>query len=326
MSESQTTPPRFSTRTSHYVDRLRIRHLKLLELIADKGSLTGAADVLRISQPNATKMLQDLEHAFGCPLVQRNVKGGTLSTAGFRVLERLRVAISSLEAAREALCSRPERPLVRVGTLPLAGVSLIPEAVALMSGQGSLPRLELYEGGVSSMVAMLSTGEVDCVIGRVGDINVYGEGRFDITPLCDEGFEVVCSQTNPLAKKRRLTLLQLRDSPWIASPQGSYTRQVFDAAFVSLGLEPPVPEMVSPSFHTSLATAAKSDLVAFAPRTALQPYLENKRVQRVSLAQPFQTDFSAFLTLRGVPALSAVTHLRTVLMEIARKTGRASSQ
>lgn len=306
-------------RAAHHVDRLRIRHLRLLELVAVQGSLTAAAEALRISQPSATKMLQELEHAFGCTLVERNVRGGKLSTAGLRALERLRVAIGSLDAAREALAAQPGRPLVRVGTLPLAGVSLIPEAAALLSRRGRMPRIALHEGGVPSVVAMLCAGEVDCVIGRVGDVHAYGEGRFDIVPLSDEGFEVACSPANPLARRRRLTLAQLQGAPWIAAPRGSYTRQVFDAAFVSMGLVPPVPEIESPSFHTSLATAARTGLVAFAPRSAISLYVDNLRVRRVSLAQPFQMDFAAFLTLRGAPQLPAVAWLRDALEEVARR-------
>ncbi len=308
--------PSRSSRVTHYVDRLRIRHLKLLELIATHGSLTGAADALQISQPSATKMLHELEHAFGCKLVSRNVRGGTLSAAGLHALDRLKIAIGSLDATREALASQAERPLLRIGALPLAGVSLIPEAVEQLSRLGLRPRLELHEGAVSAVLDMLCAGQVDCVIGRVGDMQTYGEDRFDTLPLRDEGFEVACSPANPLARRRRLTLAQLRDAPWIASPRGSYTRQVFDTAFTSLGLAPPVPEIESPSFHTSLATAARSDLIAFAPRSAINLYVANRRIRQVSLAQPFQIDFSAFLTLRNVPELPAVASLRTALQAI----------
>lgn len=312
-------PARSDASRSSHVERLRVRHLKLLEQIAVQGSLTGAATALRISQPSATKMLHELEHAFGCPLVQRSVRGGQLSPAGLRVLERLRVAIGSLDAARQALAAQPERPWVRVGSLPLAGVALIPQAIALLSRQGHLPRVELHEGNVRSMIDMLCAGEVDCVIGRVGDVHAYGEGRFDILPLSDEGFEVACSPAHPFARRRQLKLSELQEAPWIAAPRDSYTRKVFDSAFVSMGLAPPVPEMETPSFHTSLATAALTDLLAFAPRSAVSLYVKDKRVHRVSLAQPFQPDFAALLTLRDAPELPATSLLRAALEEVARK-------
>lgn len=307
------------SRLSPGFDRLRIRHLRLLELIAQRGSLTGAAEALHLSQPSATKMLQELEHACGCALVARNVRGGTLSTAGRHALERLRVALGSLEAARLALHDQPERPLLRVGAFPLAGVALIPRAVAWLAARGTLPRLTLHEDIIPALIDMLCDGQVDCVIGRVSDLESHGARRFDVLPLHDEGFEIACAPDHPLARERRLTLARMRDQPWIAVPHGTYTRQVFDAAFTSAGLVPPVPEMESPSFHTNLATAARTRMLTFAPRSAVRLYVENRRVQRVALAQPFPTDYSAFLTLRDVPAVPAVLLLREALTEIIRE-------
>lgn len=307
-----------------HFDRLRVRHLRLLELIAEHGSLTAAADALQTSQPSTTKMLHELEQAFGCTLVNRSVRGGTLSVAGRNALDRLRVALGSMDAAIDALSSKPDRPLLRIGAVPLAGVTLIPQAVELMTQRQVRPRLELHEGDVSTVVAMLCAGKVDCVIGRVGDIQTYGMHQVNILPLQDEGIEVACAPTNPLAKRRRLSLAHLHDAPWIASPRGSYTRQVFDAAFVSLGLVPPIPEMESPSFHTNLTTASCSDLVAFAPRSAIRLYAEKQRVSRLSLAEPFQIDFLAFLTLRDAPELPAVTLLRSTLTEVVGPANRST--
>lgn len=299
------------------IERLRVRHLKLLQLVASTGSLTAAAQVLRISQPSATKMLQELEHAFGATLVERNARGGSLSKAGVRALERLCVATGAIEAVVRTLQEAPETPLVRIGMLPIAGVALIPQLVARLSQQASLPRLQLREAPVASVLQMLSRGEIDCVIGRVGDVQGDDVARFDTLPLSDDRFEVACAPDHPLAQARRLGLRQLRDAAWIVPAQGSYTRQVFDAAFVSEGLTPPVPAMESPSFHTRLETAASSGLLAFAPSTAVQMYARYGRVHRVSLAQPFQTDKLVFLTLRSVENLPAVALVRATLAQIA---------
>ena len=67
------------------------------------------------------------------------------------------------------------------------------------------------------------------------------------------------------------------------------------------------------TFDTSLATAARTELVAFAPRSAISLYVDNLRVRRVSLAQPFQMDYAAFLTLRDTTTLPAVELLRGAL-------------
>lgn len=299
------------------LDRLRVRHLKLLELVASSGSLTAAADVLRVSQPSATKMLQELERALGCTLVDRNTRGGTLSVAGQRVLERVRIATGALDAVGQAIASQADVPLVRIGMLPLAGVALIPRMVAALSAVGTLPRLQLRDGSVSHVLEMLRQGEIDCVIGRVETEDAQRRAdELEIVPLSDERFEVACGCDNPLARARNLGRPRLRDHPWILPHRDTYTRRTFDAAFVSLGLLPPPPQIESPSFHTSLATVAESRLLTFAPKSAVDYYLSLGKVRKIHLAQPFQTDYAVFITQRNTASLPAVDLIRTVLQQL----------
>lgn len=53
-------------------DQLRIKHLRLLELIDEHKSLAAVAAVLHLSQPTVTGMVQTLESVFGVTLVNRS--------------------------------------------------------------------------------------------------------------------------------------------------------------------------------------------------------------------------------------------------------------
>ena len=54
------------------LERLKIRHLRLLDQVARRGSLSAAASALGISQPGATKLLHELEAALGQILLERS--------------------------------------------------------------------------------------------------------------------------------------------------------------------------------------------------------------------------------------------------------------
>ncbi|WP_416051080.1 LysR family transcriptional regulator [Cupriavidus basilensis] len=298
------------------IDRLRIRHLRLLDLVARTGSLTAAAEVMHISQPAVTKMLQELEQAFGCTLIERTTRGGRLSPAGERALERLRIALGALDAASEALAARPEIPLVRMGVLPLVGVNVLPRLVATLSQQGVLPRLQVREHTVSGLLGLLASGELDCVIGRLETGHpAQPRERLAITPLWDEHLAVACARDHPLARRREVSLPALHEGPWILPPRGTHTREIFEQPFLDSGQLPPVPHIESISFHSSLSMVAASGFLTVAPASAVRHYGETSMVHQVRLRTPFASGRMVFITQRDAAVAPAVTLIADALRQ-----------
>ncbi|MDQ0141621.1 LysR family transcriptional regulator [Cupriavidus necator] len=300
--------------SSNRIDRLRIRHLRLLDLVARSGSLTAAGEVLHISQPAVTKMLQELELAFGCTLVERTTRGGRLSPAGERALERLRAVLGAIDAAGEALLARPEVPLVRLGMLPLVGVDVLPRAVARLRAQGNLPRLAVREHTVDGLTAMLAEGELDCIVGRLQkDHAGQLKARAHITRLRNEYLAVVCAPGHPLALRRDVALADLHEGPWILPPRGTHTRDVFEQPFLDSGQLPPVPHIESASFHSNLAMAAAGGFLTLAPASALAHYQALSMVREVKLRNPFASGHLVFITPAQIESPPAVDQLREAL-------------
>lgn len=273
------------------VDRLRVRHLRLLQLVADQGSLTAAAQALQVSQPAATKMLQELESAFGCGLIERSAKGGALTAAGGHALSRLRMALGALDAATAGLEAIPEQPLVRLGLLPLVAVNALPAAVKAMGADGTLPRMKIREGTVDGLLTLLARGELDCVLGRVeadraNDVALH-LARFRLTALWEESLGIAAAPGHPLVAGYPADLGALHAQRWALPPHGSATRQQFDQRFMDAGMLPPPPYIESISFHTNLGLAATGAVMTVAPGSALRRYQERGLVQEVRLANPF---------------------------------------
>jgi len=300
------------------LDRLRIRHLRLLELVVETGSLTGAAGLLGISQPAATKMLQELEHAFGCTLIDRSTRGGVISSAGERVLERLAVALGMLEAASQTLAAKPLMPLLRIGVLRFAGVELIPDIVADLHASATLPRIRLYEGSASQLMEKLEDGEIDCAIGRLELDSLRSSiDAFEVVPLIDEHYEVACAPTHPLAAQREVPWRTLQQYPWILPPPTTYTWRVFESGFRSRGMAPPQPLVESPSFHDSVAIVARTDMLVLAPRSAVAYYQELGRICRIDLRDPYPVDYAVLMMLKSVATLPAMQAVRDALLRSA---------
>jgi len=181
------------------------------------------------------------------------------------------------------------------------------------TGAGTVLAQHPLDGGQEE----LRHGHIDCVIGRVDSDSAQRDANeFEILPLVDEHFEVACGRTNRLARQRKIDLPKLRDQSWIIPNQSTYTRQVFDAAFVSSGIAPPQAQIESPSFHVSLATVAQSNLLTIAPRSAVEYYAALGKVRKLNLAQPFQPDYAVFITLRNAVSHPSVEIIRKTLREL----------
>lgn len=292
-------------------DHLRLKHFKLLDLVARHGSLTAASEALRISQPRATKLLQEMEVALRQTLVDRSTRGGILTAAGQRALERGRVAIHALHALDEQLGTMQERPLVRMGILRLAGISILPDLVRRLDQQKALPRIQLHEASVSELMADLVSGALDIVIGRLEASEEVGwMKRFDISLLQNDPYEIACAPTSKLSSRRAVRLEELVDQPWIVAPKETYTRQAFDVAFLGLGMQPPVPIIESPSFHASFAVLAENNsFLTIAPRSSVRYYEALEKVKPVRLRTPFPEDRMVLAIRRdalNIPAVGAV--------------------
>lgn len=313
---------RIETRTGQpsRSDRLRLRHFKLLDLIALHGSLTAASEALEISQPSATKLLQEMETALRQTLVERGTRGGTLTAAGQRALERGRIAIHALHALDEQLDTRQERPLVRLGILRLAGISMLPELIRLLDQHGDLPRLQLHEGAVSGLMADLASGALDIAISRLEVSEEPGwMGRFDISLLQSDPYEIACAATSRLARRRAVRLEELVNQPWIVAPKESYTRHAFDIAFLGLGMQPPVPVIESPSFHASFAIIGENTgFLTIAPRSSVRYYEALGKVKLVRLRTPFPEDRMVLAMRRETLAIPAIGAVKQSLLSMLR--------
>ena len=95
---------------------MELKELRNFMRVAHSGSVSQAAQDLRLAQPALSRQIRKLEHELGVPLFSRHGRGMRLSAAGARLLER--------EREREALRRRAQDGERRRGDLR-------PDAVAL---------------------------------------------------------------------------------------------------------------------------------------------------------------------------------------------------
>jgi len=307
--------------SAYRTDRLRLRHLRLLELVRSQGSLGGAARRLGVSQPAATLLLRELETVFDAKLVERDARGGRLTAAGRSALERLTIALSSVERAMEAARTSAIGPLLRLGCVQVAGVSALPAALERLEKVGTLGRMRLREGRAHDLLAALCAGELDCVIGWMDEAlaEALPVGELDIEPLWYGTMQVVAAASHLLAKSRAVSVAELARWRWVVPPPGSRTHAAYLRLFLHGGISAPPVTVECSALHTTLRIVSATHLLAVAPDAAVRQYTKLGMVK--PLAGPMLKlgrNQVSVVTRHDSEALPAVRLLRQALAQASR--------
>ncbi|MGX1306358.1 DNA-binding transcriptional LysR family regulator [Amorphus suaedae] len=255
-----------------HLDRLRLRHLRLLELVDAHRSLRAVGGVLKLTQPAVSQMVKDLEYALGVVLFERSARGVTLTPAGELALQRARAGLAAFDHLAEELHADLP-PVVRVGTNPAVMFQLLPSAIARLEAGGAPLRLSVRAGMVNDMLDALWSGSLDCYVGRVDWDRLPGNmiEVLRLAPLAVTDLVVACSLTHPLADRTDLSAADLLAWSWALPSAGSNNRVIFEAAFRNLGLAGPVPVVEVESDPNALVLLARQvGLLVCIPRLAME--------------------------------------------------------
>lgn len=220
--------------------RLRLRHILLLELIKEAGSLRAVAERLNMSQPAVSAMVRDLEDAFGTELVERSVRGVTLNEAGRLALTRARPSLAFIDQLAHEVQVQ-DLPVLRVGANPAVMLNPVPKALRRLQSQAIRNRFSFRTGLVGEMVDALIVGEIDCYVGQVDWTRIRSDAA-DMLKCRHLGYSplaIGCAIDHPLTRQSVVRPQDLLDYPWVSGSVASSNWQAVGAEFRRQGLKPP---------------------------------------------------------------------------------------
>lgn len=145
---------------------MRLRYIELFHAVLSTGSLTGAANLLNISQPAASKALQQAENHLGFPLFSR-VRGRLQPTQQALLMrhhiDRIMRELYDLQRLSVNI-TRPESHPLRVTCTPTLAQTLVPDAVARLG--------KVYPGTIVELFTQHSTVMCESLMLREADIGL----------------------------------------------------------------------------------------------------------------------------------------------------------
>jgi DNA-binding transcriptional LysR family regulator len=263
--------------------RLRLRHLQLMVALSETESLRRAADEMAMTQPAATKALQELEDTIGVSLFVRHARGMEPTIFGEAVMRYARVVFEDLDELREELAGIEAGDIgkVRIGAVMAPSPELLTQTIVKL--KDAHPRLQMSVTIDTSdvLVQSLQQDQLDIVIGRIPD----GFPALDLSfeTLSEEALSIVVRPDHPMALAVvRPKLAELARYPWIIQPHPSPMRQVIDQTFRESRVAPPVSTVETSSILTTLSLLRDSDMLAVLPSSVAQYYVALNAIAAVS--------------------------------------------
>jgi DNA-binding transcriptional LysR family regulator len=194
---------------------LELRHLRYFLAVAETLNISEASRRLRVAQPSLSRQIRDLEFEVGHPLFHRHKGRLSLTPAGKALREGAKPAVLQAEAAlararKAGACVSTE---LRVGYYGMMWATVVASALRQFRRLFPEASVTFAELAPAQVVEQLRKGTLD--------IGVLGHGHTSLSRGCVlERIATVdallaLATENPLAKRRTLSLAELRDQTFL---------------------------------------------------------------------------------------------------------------
>jgi len=189
------------------LDDLEIRHLRYFLTVADMGTISGAAEQLRIAQPSLSQQIRRLERRLGLQLFHRGPRGVKLTDSGHVLREGAEQILRRLQSVIEAAGSVPH--IVRIGVcsgLTPQILEKVEEVIGTVTDGQESQGVAIREESSRRQADLLVEGDLEFGVVR---LPVDRDGLL-ITTIAEYELGVAMGPGNPLAHRETLTWRDLR--------------------------------------------------------------------------------------------------------------------
>jgi len=213
--------------------------LKIVVSLAERGSLTAAAEEHHLTQPALSIRLRKLEAELGVRIYEVRGRRARLTRAGETVLSYAR-RFGSLESelAREMVdVAGLAKGSVSIGAIDAASIYVLPRVFSRFRKLYPAIDINLEISSTVPLLGELRSGRLDLVIGT---LPVEGQEEFEIREIYRERLLLIAPRRHPLARRRTVDLADVAREPFISFHEVSVTRRMVERVFARRGAGPRV--------------------------------------------------------------------------------------
>ena len=248
---------------------LNTTRLRILREIAERGTISAAAEALWLTPSAVSQQMSALEREVGVQLLERSPRSVRLTDAGTRlvahaerILAECEAAMADLEAQDGAIAG-----VVRVSAFTTAEQQFLLPALRILRDRYSALSVQVTDFEPVLAMPALKSGQFDVVIGHEYNVRPpYADPGVDRTDILTERMLLALPASHPLAD-RSAKLADFAEERWIVGPNGTSCRDAVICAANIAGFEPRI-ELQFEDYRV-IANAVRAGLgAALIPRIA----------------------------------------------------------
>jgi DNA-binding transcriptional LysR family regulator len=186
--------------------------------LASNGSFSQSADKLHLTQPALSRSIKALEDELGQSLFDRIGRRNELTAFGAQIVQRARVLVDEADELRRTgkQLQSGEIGQFRVGMGSGPGAMLMTPLLMVMANEHPQAHIDISRGSTALLVQALRDRLLDALILDIRSLQPAPDLKVDAVQEMKGSF--MCRAGHPLAKKRQVTLAQLREYPVASTP------------------------------------------------------------------------------------------------------------
>jgi LysR family hydrogen peroxide-inducible transcriptional activator len=287
---------------------MEFHQLRYICAIAESESFSRAAEHCHVAQPSLSQQVSKLEDELGTRLFDRLGRRVRLTDAGRVFLPRARAILQEMETARSEVDYKRKdtKGNITVGVIPTIAPYFMPAHVATFTRKFPDASLKIIEETTPVLVEGVRDLSLDLAIMSLP----LRHREFEIIPLHKERLYAVLPRDHFLAKRKNISLGDLRTEPFVLLRDSHCFHDIAISACQRARVHPRV-AFESGQFSSLLGMVSAGVGVSIVPEMAVDKASDRTFVQ-IADQRAFRTIVAVVLRGRSLNRLqhAFLTHLR----------------
>jgi DNA-binding transcriptional LysR family regulator len=258
------------------------RQLRSLVYVADCGSLSRAAEILRTSQPSLSQHIKHLEAELGVQLLHRHSRGVTLTELGHTFCAQARTIMKDIDRAKDAILTQARSPAgkVSVGLPTSVCRGVASHLIRIVADKYPNISLHILEAMTGTLDEWVQLGRIDLAL--LYDHKAFANiEQFEIVL---EDLMLIAGNKSPVLGRASIKFEELQALPIVLPSNQHVLRNYVERLAARVGFAPNV--VIDCDSLPGIIQLVRSGYMTVMPHFAMLEEINRDEVGAVAITDP----------------------------------------